>query len=100
MPGTALVFAFRIFRDGNARDLWAQLERTVANVGKRDRVGVVSRGEDLIGGLEIMIRKRRLDDRGAGLAQQANDPLAGDAVGEVSIGGWREYHAIFCHENV
>src|SRR5258706_14786177 len=66
-----------------------RLQRALIDAGHRRELGIVAGREDLVGALEIRIAEGLLDDRHAGVAQERDHALAGDAVGEGPLGGRR-----------
>ncbi len=82
-----------------------QIERArlqIPLIDPRDRrhLGVITGGKNLIRGLKIGIAQHRLDDGGAGRAQQSDDPRPRDAGEKRTVRGRREDNAIFRHEDI
>src|SRR5438094_10051838 len=79
---------------------WAELKRMVANPGHRNNFGIVSRRENLIRLLKILIGKGLLDYRHTAFTQKPNHPLASDTRQKRSIRRRCKHYAILGHKDV
>src|SRR5712692_1458492 len=77
-----------------------KLQWSVADPSYRDYLRVVSSSKNLVRLFEVRIDEGFLDNGYAGLAQQADDPLACNAGQKGSVRNRCEHHTILCHENV
>src|SRR5580704_9852090 len=79
---------------------WAEGKWVVANTSHRNHLGIVSGRENLICLLKILVSESLLGHTHATLAQQPDDPLAGDAGQKSSVWNRRKHHAVLRHENI
>src|SRR5271168_2536877 len=79
---------------------WAERKNAIADPGHRNHLRIVSRRENLICFLEILVSESLLDYAYTTLAQQLDDSLTGNARQKGSVGNRREHDAILRHEDI
>src|SRR5580704_10596209 len=75
-------------------------ERTVADAGDRNDLGIVSGGKDFIGLLEFLVGEGLLDHGHTTITQQADGSLASDARQECPVWDRSKHNSIFSHKYV
>src|SRR5947208_9205146 len=79
---------------------WAELKRMIANPGHWNDFGIVSRRENLICLLKILISKGLLDYCHTAFAQKSNHPLASNARQKCTIRRRCKHYAILGYKDV
>src|SRR5579872_576025 len=75
-------------------------ERSLANAGYRNHLGIIAGSENLVGFFEILVSQRFLDNSYALIAQEPDYSLPRDASQKRSIGKRGKNNSVLRHKNV
>src|SRR5215472_1973546 len=75
-------------------------KHAIPNPRYRHHLGIVTRGKNLVGGLEFSIRKRFLNHSYGCAPKKTDHALARNAGEESAVWDGRENYAMLCHKNV
>src|SRR5215471_7630899 len=76
------------------------LQRSILDAIHRHHFRIVAGRKNLVGGLDVAIVQRSLDDADPGIAQQLDDALTRNAVEKCAIRRRREHDAVLADEDI